>query len=85
MQEAEDCLAITMTLMEDMIPHAAKYFSGEKTFEPEFDDSTELDDEDEGIHIEESEDDNDTARCDASDAAGLGTGSPESTQECKQQ
>lgn len=57
-QEAEDCLAITMTLMEDMIPHAAKYFSGEKTFEPEFDDSTELDDEDEGIHIEESEDDN---------------------------
>lgn len=47
MQEAEDCLAILSLLVDEMIPHAMRYFSGEKTFDDDLDaDSDELDDDD---------------------------------------
>lgn len=90
MQEAENCLAIAMILVEDMIPYATKYFSGEKSFEVECDSST---DYDEVGALEDSDDDDDENDGDgvrdcnqhASTSRAPRDNATSNSQECKQQ
>lgn len=86
MQEVEHSLAIAMILVEDMIPYATKYFSGEKTFEVESDGSTDYDEVDE---IEDDDDDDgdgvDDCNHNAPTIRAPNGCASNSSQECKQQ
>lgn len=81
MQEAEDCLAIMSLLLEEMIPHAVKYFSGEKSFDAEVEEDSELEDED--SHIDSAGQSPD--RLQHAGSVATGDDSKGQSQDCKQQ
>lgn len=92
LQDAEDCLTILALLMDELIPSAFKYFSGEKTFDIEFDNDSEASEASDGDDDDEADADADAYagdtnrdRAQKTKSVNVGEGQPKTEQDCKQQ